>query len=170
MHPRQELRQVAIALIRDDHGAARLGDKEVRARDADIGGEKLLPQNGARFVDEVRNLGKIALRRQAFMERAKVFLDLVAVQMDGGRDDVAWRFVANLNDIFAKIGLDRLDACGLQRCVKPISSETMDLPLVTDLRACIAAKPKMISRASAASRAQCTWPPDAITLRSYSSR
>ena len=42
MHARQDLRQVAIALIGDDDRGAGLGDQEVGAGDADIGGKVFL--------------------------------------------------------------------------------------------------------------------------------
>ena len=52
------------------------------------------------------------------MGRAEVPLDLLAVEVEGRRHDVAWRLVAELDDIFAKVGLDRLYAGLLQRGVQ----------------------------------------------------
>jgi hypothetical protein len=45
----QRLRQVAVALIGDDDAGAGLGDEKIRAGDADIGGEELRAQHGARL-------------------------------------------------------------------------------------------------------------------------
>ncbi len=49
---------------------------------------------------------------------AEIGLDLVLGEMDGRRDDVARRLVANLDDVFAEIGLDRLDAVLLEVVVE----------------------------------------------------
>ena len=48
------------------------------------------------------------------MSRPEGLGDLLLHQMDRRRDDVARRLVAQLNDVFAEIGLDRGDAVGLQ--------------------------------------------------------
>ena len=61
---RQRLGQVAVALIGDDHRGAGLGDQEVGAGDADIGGEEFLAQHGARFGHEVRHRSEGAIRRR----------------------------------------------------------------------------------------------------------
>ena len=52
------------------------------------------------------------------MRLAEVGLDVVARDMDRRRDDVRGRLVAKLDDVFAEIGLDRLDAGGLERLVE----------------------------------------------------
>ena len=41
----QDLRQVAVALVGDDDRGAGLGDEEIRAGDADIGGKESLAQH-----------------------------------------------------------------------------------------------------------------------------
>jgi hypothetical protein len=53
---------------------------------------------------------------------------------------------------------------------RPISSATMDLPLVTIVAPASRQRRMTMSQASAPSRAQCTWPPRAMTLRSKISR
>ena len=42
---RQELGEVAVAFIGDDHRRAGLGDQEIRAGDADVGGEEALAEH-----------------------------------------------------------------------------------------------------------------------------
>ena len=52
------------------------------------------------------------------MDAAEIGLDVVAREMDRGRDDVRGRLVAQLDDVFAEISLDRRDAGRLQRLVE----------------------------------------------------
>ncbi len=40
--------------------------------------------------------------------------DVLLLEVDGGEHDVAWRFVAELHDAFAKIGVRHLDSARLQ--------------------------------------------------------
>ena len=49
--------------------------------------------------------------------------------------------------------------------MRPISSEIIDLPLVTVLAPAARQMSRTMSRASSAVAAQCTWPPAAVTLR-----
>ena len=42
------------------------------------------------------------------------FADVFLLQVDGGENDVAWRFVAELHDAFTEIGVRHLDAARLQ--------------------------------------------------------
>ena len=53
------------------------------------------------------------------MRLAEFLLDVFRGQMDRRRDDVGRRFAAQLNDVLAKVGLDRLDASRLERGVEP---------------------------------------------------
>ena len=48
--------------------------------------------------------------------------------------------------------------------LRPISSEIIDLPLVTALAPRALQRSRKIRRASAASRAKCTWPPSSVDL------
>ena len=52
------------------------------------------------------------------MDAAEVGLDLILGEVDRRRDDVARRLVAELDDVFAEIGLDRLDAVRLEVLVE----------------------------------------------------
>ena len=61
--------------------------------------------------------------------------DLVLGEMHRRRDDVARRLVAQLDDVFAEIGLDRRDAQRLEMIVEPISSEIIDFDLAIGPRA-----------------------------------
>ena len=88
----------------------------------------------ARLGDELRGLDELAACRQIGVRAAEVGLDLVLRQVDGGRDDVARRLAADLDQVFAEIGLDRLDAVAFEAALRPISSEIIDLPLVTIAR------------------------------------
>ena len=45
-------------LVGDDDAGAGLGDQEVRAGDADIGGEKPRPQRGPRLVAQLARVGQ----------------------------------------------------------------------------------------------------------------
>ena len=57
----QQLREVAVAFVGDDDRGAGLGDQEMGAGDADIGGEEAVAQDVARLGDERRRLVEIAL-------------------------------------------------------------------------------------------------------------
>src|SRR5712672_415051 len=116
---RQRLGEVAVALVGDDDRAAGLGDQEIRARDADIGGEEFFAQHGARFAQQAGGLDQIAFRRQMGMDAAEFRLDLLLGEMHRGCDDVGWHLVAELDDVFAEVGLDRDDAVGFQVVVEP---------------------------------------------------
>ena len=37
--------------------------------------------------------------------------NFISPQVDGGRDDVRWRFAAQLHDVFSQVGLYDLDTC-----------------------------------------------------------
>ena len=110
MRLRQDLREVAVALVGDDDRGAGLGDEEVGAGDADIGREEALAQHGARFGQQLHRLGEIALGVEMGVDAAEILLDLRGVEVDGRRDDVARQLAAQLDDVFAEIGLDRPDA------------------------------------------------------------
>ena len=114
----QDLRQVAVALVGDDDRRPGLGDEEVGAGDADIGREIFLPQHGAGFLDEGGDFGQVAVGIEMGVGLAEIGLDLIACQVHGGRDDVARPLVPDLDQVFAEIGLDRLDAVRLEVVVE----------------------------------------------------
>ena len=63
----------------------------------------------ARLAQERDRLGQVAIGRQVRVRPAEIRLDLILGDMDRRRDDMARRLVAKLDDVFAEIGLDRLD-------------------------------------------------------------
>ncbi len=109
MHARQELSEVAVAFIGDDDRRAGLRDQEIGAGDADIGSKELFAQDAACLRDQLDRLLQRAILRQVLVYPAEIGLDLIAVEMHGGRDDVAGRFLADLDDVFAEIGLGHLE-------------------------------------------------------------
>ncbi len=118
MDLRQNLRQIAVALVGDDDAGAGLGDQEIGAGDADIGGEEFRPQDLARLVGEGARLLEVARRVEIGVRRAEGVGDLFLEEVDGRRDDMARRLVAELNDVFAEIGLDRRDRVGFEEIVE----------------------------------------------------
>ncbi len=110
MHARQRLRQVAVAFVGHDHAAAGFGDQEVGAGDAHVGGQEPLPQLGARFRQDVAPLREHPVRRQVGVGQAELRLPILPVQVEGRGDDVARRFLAELDDVLAQVRLDRRDA------------------------------------------------------------
>ena len=115
MHLWQDLREVAVAFVGDDDRRSGLGDQEIRAGDADVGGEKFVAQHAARLGEQLFGLRKIAVRRQVAMRLAEVLLDVLLGHVDRRRDDVRGRLAAQLDDVFAEVRLDRLDPGRLQR-------------------------------------------------------
>ena len=95
MHARQGLRQVAIALVGDDDAAAGLGDQEIGAGDADIGGEELLaaawcaPRSGCRGVRgrRGRSAGRCAARGSSASQSSRFRWKAGAMMWLGG----SWR-------------------------------------------------------------------------------
>ena len=115
---RQGLRQIAVALVGDDDRGSGLGDEEIRARDPDVGGEEFGAQHLARLGQQLLRLGEAAVGRQIAMRLAEFLLDVLRPQMDRGRDDVGGGLAAQLDDVFAKVGLDRLDPRRLERVIE----------------------------------------------------
>ena len=114
----QNLREVAVAFVRDDDRGAGFGDQEVRARDADVGGQKPLTQHGARFGQQLHGFGEVAGRVEMRVDAPEVLLHLRGGGVNRRRDDVRWHLVAKLDDVFAEVGLDRRDAVGLKVVVE----------------------------------------------------
>src|SRR5580700_1650468 len=102
MRLRQSLRQIAVALVGDDHRGAGLGNAEIGASDADIGGEELAPQYGARFGNERRRLVEGASGIELFVRLAKAVGDLLLHQMDRRGNDMARILFADLDDVLAE--------------------------------------------------------------------
>ena len=110
MRLRQDLGEIAVALVGDDDRGAGLGDEEVRAGDAHIRREEALAQHGARLGQQLHRLGEIALGVEMGVNAPEILLHLRGVEVDGRRDDVARQLAAQLDDVFAEVGLDRRDA------------------------------------------------------------
>ena len=96
------------------------GDEEIRAGDADVGGEEFGAQHPARLGEQLlparqrsRFGGQVAVRL------AKILLDVVLRDMDCRRNDVRGGLAAKLDDVFAEVGLDRLHPRRLDRVVEP---------------------------------------------------
>ena len=166
MHLGQDLREIAIALVGDDDRRAGLGDQEVGAGHADVGRQEFLAQDFARFRQQRLGFGEVAVGGQMGVEFSEIRLDVVARHMDRGGDDVAWPLMTKLDDVFAQVRFDGLDALRFSSAaLSAISSEIIDLPLVT-LRLAPRSwqRSRNILRASSASRAQWTWPPPSDDL------
>ena len=118
MRLRQDLREIAIALVGDDDRRSRFGDKEVRAGYADVGCEKLGAQHLARLGQQLLGLGEAAVGGQTVVGLTEFALDVLGGEMDRRRDDVGRGFMAQLDDVLAKVGLDRLDPRRLERVVE----------------------------------------------------
>ena len=103
-----------MPLVGDDDGGAGLGDQEIGAGDADIGLDEAVAQLGPGLGQQVRAFVEPAVRRQAGVMLAEGVGDLLHVDVDRRRNDVARRFVAQLDDIFAEVGLDRFDNVGFE--------------------------------------------------------
>ena len=103
----QGLGQVAVALVGDDDRRPGLGDEEIGAGQADVGGKKAVAQDRARLAEQLLGPRKVAVGREIAMDAAEVGLDVVAGDVDRRGDDVRGRLAAQLDDIFAEVGLDR---------------------------------------------------------------
>ena len=80
--------------------------------------KEALAENAARLVEQGRRLAEVAVGRQVRVDAAEVRLDLLLGEVHRRRDDVARRLVAELDDVFAEVGLDRLDAVRLEMLVE----------------------------------------------------
>ena len=78
MRARQDLGQVAVALVGDDDRGPGLGDEEIGAGDPDVGGEELGSQHRARLGEQLLGLAQIAAGRQVAVRPAEVLLDVAA--------------------------------------------------------------------------------------------
>ena len=60
MRARQGRREIAVALIGDDHRGAGLGNQQIGPGDADVGDEEFLAQDGARLRHQVLHVAQPA--------------------------------------------------------------------------------------------------------------
>ncbi len=112
-------RQIAVALVGDDDAGTGLGNQEIGAGDADIGGKKPGSQQGAGLVAQLSGLGERPVRVERPVRGAKGVGNLLLDQVHRRRDQVARRLVAQLDDVFAEIGLDRGDPVRFEKVVEP---------------------------------------------------
>ncbi len=77
------------------------------------------PQPGAGLGQQVAALVEHAVLRQVRMRLAEALLPVLDVEVEGRRDDMRRRLLAQLDDVLAEIGLDRRDAVALQMVVDP---------------------------------------------------
>ena len=114
MHPGQGGDHAPIALVGQyDQGAA-LGDAEIHAGNADLGLQEDLAQGAAGGVGHGGDVFGVG-DAQFFGEKLP---DLLAAQMHGGGDQVGGRLAAQLDDVFAQVGLDDAHAGGFERRVE----------------------------------------------------
>ncbi|OQA32872.1 MAG: hypothetical protein BWY57_01638 [Betaproteobacteria bacterium ADurb.Bin341] len=101
----QGCHHAAIALIGHQRRRTGFRHQKIGAADAHIGREEMLAQDAARLARQRRD---IALARQTVVRDKQIghfFLGLVHRR----RNDMGRGFPGQLNDVFAQIGLDRLD-------------------------------------------------------------
>ena len=110
MHLGEPLAEVAVAFIGDDHRGASLGDEKISASQAHIGLEIAFAQNLARLAHHIRNLDQPAGGIERGVAVAEKVGNLLLGLVDSRADDVARRLVCELQYVFAKIGLNDLDA------------------------------------------------------------
>ena len=105
--------ELGVALVGDGADGARVGDEEVGAGDADLGGEELLPQLAACALRPwpARVLARVRLA-VLLLEQGR---DLLLGAVHRRPDDVRRRLAGELDDVLGQIGLDPLDA-GLGEC------------------------------------------------------
>ena len=115
MRLRQKPRQIAIALVGDDDRGAVSATRKFAPVMPASAASKWRRRHGARLGDQRGALVQRRVRRQPLMCALRKLLSTSAPsEMKGGRDDMARRFVAKLDDVFAKIGFDRRDAIGFE--------------------------------------------------------
>ena len=126
------LREVAVALVGDDHRGAGLGDQEVRPGDADLGGEEFLaqdacaPRPGARPARRDCGPSADGCGRGGSPASICALRRCTAGMMMC--DGISWRSWMMYSPRSVSIGA--MPFCS-RKSLRPISSPTIDLPLVT---------------------------------------
>ena len=111
----------AVALRFDDDDRARVGDREVGARDGDPGAQELLAQVEPGGLGQLRwRVGQAGRGRPADPSHLvdEDVADLGPVAMDGGHEDVRGQVVAELDDHLGEVGLPDVDALEPERLVE----------------------------------------------------
>ena len=106
--------EAAVALILDQHERAGFSDREIDAGHAHFGAQENRAQPFAGGGREQFRFGRVRDTELLGEELA----DILARKMNRRCDDMGRRFVAELNDIFTEVGLDRLDAGRRQRGIE----------------------------------------------------
>ena len=115
---------VGVAFVGADYNVARLGDAEVATGHTAVGMHEVVAQVIAGSTGEIGGVGAgvpvVAFLQEAFGSACTMLLDdallaeagghLLAGDVDGGHHDVAGRYLHELKDALAKVGLDHVDA------------------------------------------------------------
>ncbi len=102
---------VGVAFVRADDESAGFGDGEVDAGESGLSGHEFLAKMAARRLGEVLGVGGTLFGSEFLVEE---LADVLLFEVDGGEHDVAGRFMSELHDAFAEIGVGHLDATLLQ--------------------------------------------------------
>ena len=114
MQGRHRCDHASVAFVRDDAQGSGFGHAKVHPADAHIRRQENLAQN---FASRIRERGDIfGIGDAEFL--VKEFSHLVTAQMHGGRDDVGGFFAAQLDNVFAEVGLDHAVSRRLERVVE----------------------------------------------------
>src|SRR5579862_1536909 len=111
---RHRARQASVAFVLDDDQRAGFRDRKIDSCNAEVRRQKNRAQSRARFGREFFRLGRVLDAELVGEELADIFLR----QVNGGRDDVRRALAAKLHNVFAKIGLDRVDPGVRERVVE----------------------------------------------------
>ena len=103
MDRRQRDAQVRVAFVGADDNAASFRDGEVDARDARLTGEEDLTESFAGRFGEVLGIGRAFVGAELVVEQ---FADFFLLDMNRGKDDMAGRFLAKLDDPLAEVGIN----------------------------------------------------------------
>ena len=107
-----------IAFVGDNNNRAGFRHQHIGPGNADIGVDKALPQNLPRFIQQNPGFCQSTVGGIILMSFLKSISNLLYCEVNGRRDDVAWRFFPKLNDVFAKVRLNRDNARFFQAFVK----------------------------------------------------
>ncbi len=159
VHLGQRQRQVGVAFVGDDDGRAGLGDEKVGAGDADVGRKKFLAQHAARLRHEGLGARKIAVGGQVAVVAAEVGGDVVGPRWIAGA--IRWLGLSpRIWMMYSPRSVSTTSsAAASSRASSPISSDTIDLLLVTRRAPASRQMPRTMSHASSAVAAQCTCAP-----------
>ncbi len=94
--------EASIAFVGGDGNHAAVGNQEISAGDAHLGGEEGAPQSDARGSDETNRIGVLHVYAKFV---AKEIGNLMAAEVHGRSDDVVRRLMAQLHDELAQVGL-----------------------------------------------------------------